>query len=102
MAFKLFLMKRYEGVSISDIEKESGMTRRAIAYYGKDKLGLFYDVIRHYLTDAQNPEFKMPKHDYGSLGYFIGATRKPWPGFTKSTHNRERKPGLISEYLQIA
>lgn len=73
VAFKLFLIKRYEGVSISDIEKESGMTRGAIAYYGKDKLGLFYDVIRHYLIDAQNPKFKMPKQDYGSLGDFIEA-----------------------------
>ncbi len=89
MAFKLFLMKRYEGVSISDIEKGSGMTRRAIAYYGKDKLGLFYDVIRHYLINAQNPEFIMPKHDYGSLGDFIEtyvrSCQETMAKFTKST-----------------
>lgn len=58
-AFKLFLMNRYEAVSISDIEKASGMTRGAISYYGKDKLGLFYNVIRHYLVDKQNLDNKM-------------------------------------------
>ncbi|WP_423808860.1 TetR/AcrR family transcriptional regulator [Prevotella histicola] len=29
-AFKLFLTKGFEGVAISDIEKESGMTRGAV------------------------------------------------------------------------
>lgn len=71
VAFKLFLTKRYDAVSISDIEKESGMTRGAITYYGKDKLGLFYDVIRHYLIDAQNLDFKLRRKKVGSLSDFI-------------------------------
>ena len=41
MAFKLFLTKQYEGVSISDIEKESGMTRGAITYYSKTSWDCF-------------------------------------------------------------
>jgi len=48
VAFKLFLMNRYEAVSISDIETASGMTRGAISYYGKDKLGLYYNVVHLY------------------------------------------------------
>lgn len=70
-AFKLFLTKRYDAVSITDIEKESGMTRGAIVYYGKDKKGLFYDVLRHYLVDSQNLDFKLGKGDFKSLGDFI-------------------------------
>ena len=54
VAFKLFLTKRYEAVSISDIEKESGMTRGAITYYGKDKLGLFYDVISCFILSISS------------------------------------------------
>lgn len=73
VAFKLFLLKRYDGVSISDIEKESGMTRGAITYYSKDKLGLFYDVVRHYLIDAQNLDYKLQRISFESLSGFIEA-----------------------------
>lgn len=71
VAFKLFLTKRYDAVSISDIEKESGMTRGAITYYGKDKRGLFYDVVRHFLIDSQNLDFKLRKRNFESLSDFI-------------------------------
>lgn len=71
VAFKLFLTKRYDAVSVSDIEKESGMTRGAITYYGKDKRGLFYDVVRHFLIDSQNLDFKLRKRDFENLSDFI-------------------------------
>lgn len=71
IAFKLFLTKRYDAVSVSDIEKESGMTRGAITYYGKDKRGLFYEVIRHFLIDSQNLDFKLRKRTFESLSEFI-------------------------------
>ena len=71
IAFKLFLTKRYDAVSVSDIEKESGMTRGAITYYGKDKRGLFYDVVRHFLIDSQNLDFKLRKKDFENLSDFI-------------------------------
>ncbi len=71
VVFKLFLMKRYDAVSITDIEKASGMTRGAIVYYGKDKKGLYHDVLRHYLVDSQNLDFKLGKGDFKSLADFI-------------------------------
>ena len=71
IAFKLFLTKHYDAVSVSDIEKESGMTRGAITYYGKDKRGLFYDVVRHFLIDSQNLDFKLRKKDFENLSDFI-------------------------------
>lgn len=70
-AFKLFLTKQYDAVSISDIEKESGMTRGAITYYGGDKRGLFYDVVKHFIIDKQNLENKMQCMQFESLARFI-------------------------------
>lgn len=71
-AFKLFLTKHYDSVSIADIEKEAGMTRGAIPYYAKNKLGLFRAVVQHYLIDKQNLINKV--HDTPqSLKEFIDA-----------------------------
>lgn len=53
-SFKLFLEKQYEGVSLKDIEKASGMTRGAIFYYHKNKLELFTAVIKHFFLSRQN------------------------------------------------
>ncbi len=70
-AFRLFLMKQFDAVSISDIEKESGMTRGAITYYGGDKKGLFYDVVKQFIVDTQNIENKMSNTDPENLKDFI-------------------------------
>lgn len=72
-AFKLFLLKPFEAVSITDIEDASGMTRGAITYYAKDKKGLFYSVVKHYLVDTQNLKHKITQAEYGSLKEFIEA-----------------------------
>ncbi len=70
-AFKLFLSKPFEAVSIADIEEASGMTRGAITYYAKDKLGLFYSVVKHYLVDTQNLKQKITKTEFVSLKEFL-------------------------------
>lgn len=70
-AFKLFLSKPFEAVSIADIEEASGMTRGAITYYAKDKLGLFYSVVKHYLVDNQNLKQKITKTEFVSLKEFL-------------------------------
>lgn len=72
-AFKLFLSKPFEAVSIADIESASGMTRGAITYYAKDKLGLFYSVVKHYLVDTQNMKQKITQTEFDSLKDFIEA-----------------------------
>lgn len=72
-AFKLFLTQQYDAVSISDIEKESGMTRGAITYYARSKKGLFYDVVKHFIVDTQNIENKVTYADATSLKDFIEA-----------------------------
>lgn len=70
-AFKLFLSKPFEAVSIADIEEASGMTRGAITYYAKDKLGLFYSVVKHYLVDTQNLRQEITKTEFVSLKEFL-------------------------------
>lgn len=58
-AFRVFLSKRFERVTISDIEKESGMTRGAVFYYAKTKLDLFKQVVEEYVVDYQNFKYKV-------------------------------------------
>jgi len=72
-AFRLFLSKPFEAVSITDIEDASGMTRGAITYYAKDKMGLFYSVVKQYFVDMQNLKQKITKTEFGSLKEFIEA-----------------------------
>ena len=47
------------------------MTRGAITYYAKDKLGLFYSVVKHYLVDTQNLKQKITKTEFVSLKEFL-------------------------------
>lgn len=70
-AFKLFLTKQFEGVSISDIEEKSGMTRGAIFYYASTKKELFKQVIESFIIDKQKIENKMSVNDHATLLDFI-------------------------------
>ena len=56
--FKLFLSKHYELVTVSDIEKATGMTRGAVFYYTHNKLSLFLDIVDTYFFKAQDLENK--------------------------------------------
>lgn len=58
-AFRLFLIKQFDGVSISDIEEESGMTRGAVFYYANTKLDLFKKVVEYYILDTQDVNNKV-------------------------------------------
>lgn len=118
-AFKLFLSKPFEAVSIADIEEASGMTRGAITYYAKDKLGLFYSVVKHYLVDTQNLKQKIGQIEFGSLKDFIEAyvngcqeTMKRFNDVDRNVQNASRAymtlvlqickyfPDLHSQYLE--
>lgn len=118
-AFKLFLSKPFEAVSIADIEEASGMTRGAITYYAKDKIGLFYSVVKHYFVDNQNLKQKIVKSEFGSLKDFIEAyvdgcqeTMNRFSDVDKTVQNASRAyatlvlqickyfPDLHSQYLE--
>ena len=53
VAFRLFVLKSFDGVSIPDIEKASGFTRGAIFYYADTKADLFRQVADYYVLDKQ-------------------------------------------------
>lgn len=53
VAFRLFILDSFEGVSIPDIEKESGFTRGAIFYYADTKLDLFKQVLEYFVLEKQ-------------------------------------------------
>ena len=70
-AFKLFLTRHLDGISIADIEKVSGMTRGAIFYYANSKEELFKEVIRSFILEKQNIENKIPTNNSESFKDFL-------------------------------
>lgn len=58
-AFKQFVTKQFDGVSISDIEAASGLSRGAIFYYCKSKLDLYKQAVAYYVVNAQDPRQKI-------------------------------------------
>ena len=59
-AFNLFLQHQFDGVSLSDIENATNMTRGAIFYYHDSKLELFKAVVKHYFIDRQKVQSEIP------------------------------------------
>lgn len=70
-AFKLFLNRNYEKVSISDLEEAIGKTRGAIFYFFKNKEEIFNQVIDTYIIKTQNPAEKFSFDPNTSLWLFI-------------------------------
>jgi len=95
-------------VSISDIEKECGMTRGTVFYYAKTKLDLFKQVIEYYIIDTQNVDNKV-KFDYGCslkdyIDRYVGGVEKTMEELVKlidpdSRDNASR--AYISTLLQV-
>lgn len=79
-AFKLFVTKQFDGVSISDIEKETGLTRGAVFYYAETKRDLYEMVMRHYLLKTQNVKNKISFPSECTLleyiNYYIDGVKK--------------------------
>jgi len=55
-SFKLFAGKRYEQVTVSDLERVTKLTRGAIFYYMKNKEHLFIEVLDKYMLNKTAPE----------------------------------------------
>lgn len=69
-AFKLFLQKNVEKVTVPDLEKATGVQRGAIFYHFKDKQALFVEVIERYFFSKLNifyplnPEYSFSINEY--------------------------------------
>lgn len=73
-AFKLFLQKNVEKVTVPDLEKTTGVCRGAIFYHFKDKEALFIEVIDRYFFSELNIFYPLNPEDSSSLKEYI--TRK--------------------------
>ena len=71
MAFKMFILKSFDGVSIPDIEKATGFTRGTIFHYADTKLDLFRQVVEYYVLERQDIERKIQVADDCTLRQFI-------------------------------
>jgi len=55
-SFKLFAWKRYEQVTVSDLERVTKLTRGAIFYYVNNKEHLFTEVLDKYMLEINTPQ----------------------------------------------
>lgn len=70
-AFKLFLQKNLEKVTISDLEKASGVQRGTIFYFFKDKKSLFIEVVDLYFFSELNIFHPLNPENLSSLNEYI-------------------------------
>ena len=70
-AFKLFLARHYEAVSMKDLEKETLLTKGAFYHYVTTKEELFCSVIKEYGLDKQRIHNKIDIDKCPSLYDFI-------------------------------
>ena len=71
--FRLFILHGYDGVSLGDIEKATGMSRGAIFHYADSKLDLFRQVVEQYVLDRQSIDTKIHVGENPSIREFIDA-----------------------------
>ena len=71
VAFKMFILKSFDGVSIPDIEKATGFTRGTIFHYADTKLDLFHQVVEYYVLERQDIDRKIQVADDCTLRQFI-------------------------------
>lgn len=70
-AFRLFLQKNYEKVTIVDIEKSINLTRGAIFYHTRNKEELFIEVINTYIINTHDTIHKFKFDTNCTLKEFI-------------------------------
>jgi AcrR family transcriptional regulator len=76
VAFKMFILKSFDGVSIPDIEKATGFRRGTIFHYADTKLDLFRQVVEYYVLERQDIERKIQVADDCTLRQFIDTYAK--------------------------
>ena len=76
VAFKMFILKSFDGVSIPDIEKATGFTRGTIFHYADTKLDLFRQVVEYYVLERQDIDRKIQVADDCTLRQFIDTYAK--------------------------
>ena len=75
-SFKLFAWKRYEQVTVSDLERVTKLTRGAIFYYMKNKEHLFIEVLDKYMLNRDFPPVDEQMTLMSYIDYFIEKLKK--------------------------
>lgn len=70
-AFKLFLQKNLEKVTVPDLESATGVQRGAIFYHFRDKKALFVEVVDLYFFSSLNIFYPIKPEPYESLEDYI-------------------------------
>jgi len=95
-AYKLFLNKSYEAVSISDISKAVGMTKGALYHHFLNKEELFRAVIDKYLVI----DFLDEDAEYDSLAHYIDSAMENARKIVLNTF-RDRTGFVPLNYLSL-
>lgn len=108
-AFKLFISRQFEGVSLSDIEKESGLTKGAIYYYASSKKELFRNVVEYYIIEKQDISNKVCLSNVADFKGFVDSyiqgiirTMDSFSFVTDELSHTNPTKAYISLILQIA
>lgn len=75
-AFKLFLQRNVEKVTVPDIEKATGVQRGAIFYHFKDKEALFIEVVDKYFFSELNIFYPLDPNGLSSFEEYIKQKNK--------------------------
>lgn len=75
-AFKLFLQRNVEKVTVPDLEKATGVQRGAIFYHFKDKETLFIEVVKKYFFSELNIFYPLNPDGISSFEEYIQEKEK--------------------------
>ena len=75
-SFKLFAWKRYEQVTVSDLERVTKLTRGAIFYYMKNKEHLFIEVLDKYMLGRNLAPTDGQQSLLSYIDYFINQMKE--------------------------
>jgi len=69
-AFKLFSSNSYENVSFSELEKASGVSRGSMAYYFKNKKGLFSEMLKTFVFDKSSVKRVPERYQHSLIAFY--------------------------------
>jgi AcrR family transcriptional regulator len=85
-AEELFLQKRYSAITIDEIAKGAGLTKRTIYKYFPSKLALYTSMFDHYLSELADEMYKTATME-GKSEQIVG---RLWNVLHEFTKNNER------------
>lgn len=92
-AFKLFLQKNVEKVTVPELERVTKLHRGAIFYHFKDKINIFIEIVNRYYFSPLNIFYPLKPENIYSMKDYIDK---------KNEHIRKIQYWFINEELPIS